>query len=192
MTTCKKCKCDSKYCGCADKAIPAAPPCTQGTADCPDPETCAETFSAECIVYTGDDIPQFGIKKGDRVDDIIQRIALWFLNNSCINPYTSFPTTPNSCFSVTGFRTQVVGSTFVSLVWTQVGTAGVTYTVAYSTDAVSWIGISPALPQTPTVNNHFSVGNLAPNTTYYFKIITNCVPSGSCDSLIIKVKTLIA
>lgn len=190
MTTCKKCKCDSKYCGCADKAHPVAPPCTQGTADCPDPETCAETFSAECIVYTGDDIPQFGIKKGDRVDDIIQRIALWFLNNSCINPYTSFPSTPNTCLSVTGFRTNVIGSTFVELVWTQVGTAGVTYTVAYSTDATTWIGISPALPQSPTTNNYFSVGNLTANTTYYFKIITNCLPSGSCDSLIIKVKTL--
>jgi hypothetical protein len=186
MATCKSCKCESKYCGCADKAIPTAPPCGQGTADCPEPEPCSETFSAECIVWTGDDLPQFGIQKGDRLDDIIQRIILWQLTPGCINPYDSqFPNDPlNNCVAVTGLHTTQIAASYVKLVWTSSPTA-LNYTVVYKkvTDP-TWTAVTPN-----TTTNYFTVLNLAANTNYYFKIVTNCA-SGSCESLILELNTL--
>lgn len=186
MAVCKTCKCEPKDCGCADKAIPAAPPCGQGTADCPEPEPCAETFSAECIVWTGDDLPQYGIQKGDRLDDIIQRIALWQLTPGCINPYDSqFPNDPpNNCVSVTGLHSTIISASQVKLVWTPSPTA-VTYTVLYKKPSdISWTAVTPNV-----TSNYFTVLNLDDLTTYYFKVKTNCA-SGNCDSLVLELTTL--
>lgn len=194
MAVCKKCKCEAKYCGCADKAQPVAPPCEQGTADCPDPEPCGETFSAECIVWTGDDIPQFGIKKGDRLDDIIQRFILWQLSPNCINPYNNtFPSDPlSTCVAVTGLRTDWISQSQVKLLWTSVIQAN-SYTVQYSTDAVTWLSIITPPSTYTTTANFFTVSNLTPDTNYYFRIISNCSVAGTCNptySVVIKVKTL--
>lgn len=192
MAVCKSCKCEPKYCGCADKAQPVAPPCEQGTADCPDPEPCGETFSAECIVWTGDDMPQFGIKKGDRLDDIIQRFILWQLSPNCINPYVSFPNTLNTCVPVTGLRTDWISQSQVKLVWTPVVQAN-NYTIQYSTDATTWLNITTPPNTYTTAANFFTVSNLVPDTNYYFRIISNCSSSGACNpaySVIIQVKTL--
>lgn len=178
MATCKKCKCEAKYCGCADKAIPVSPPCGQGTAFCPDPEPCPETFSAECIVYTGDSLPQLGISKGDRLDDIIQRFGLWFLNQVCIDPSTA------TCASVTGLHTTLISTNQVNLSWTAVSNA-TSYTIVYSNDnGATWNQIVP-----DSVNTFFSVTNLLPDTTYLFKVVTNCGTPGSCESLEIEVTT---
>jgi hypothetical protein len=44
-----------KNCGCED-ALVTLPPCpTPG--GCPDPEPCSEVFDAQCVIYTGNDIP---------------------------------------------------------------------------------------------------------------------------------------
>lgn len=179
MATCKKCKCESKYCGCADKALSVSPPCGQGTAYCPDPEPCPETFSAECIVYTGDTLPALGITKGDRLDDIIQRFGLWFLNQACIDPALT------SCPAVTGLHTTFIGSGQINLSWSAV-TGATNYTIIYSSDNGStWVQLSPA-----SVNTYYSVTNLMSNTTYLFKIVTNCGSPGTCESLAIEVTTL--
>lgn len=46
--TCKKC-------GCEDSFLTSPAPCPT-PAGCPTPEPCSETFDAQCIIYTGEDI----------------------------------------------------------------------------------------------------------------------------------------
>lgn len=200
MATCNKCKCEAKYCGCADKAQPVAPPCTQGTSDCPMPETCSEIFSAECIVYDGNDMPEYGINKGDRLDDIIQRIVLYQFNAACAQPYTGvFPGTPATCSAVTGLRSDWITANDVKLVWTASSLAN-SYVIEYKRVAdpgwTTLYAITNPANQYTTKNTYYTVGGLTPNTLYYFRVISKCVAdtspcsgSGCCTSVIIRVKT---
>jgi len=198
MTTCSKCKCEAKYCGCADKAQPVAPPCGQGTSSCPIPESCAEIFSAECIIYNGDNIPQYGIQKGDRLDDIIQRIVLWQFSPACINPYdTSFPGDPlSTCVAVTGLRSDWITANEVKLMWTPSALAS-SYTIEYKRPAdAGWTTLyafTTPPNQYTTLASYYTVGNLLPNTTYYFRVASNCTfPNAACDptySVVIELKT---
>ena len=74
MSDCK----DKVPCGCEDEALPSGTPCPDGV-DCPDPEPCAETFDAQCIIYTGPDISCGGVviaSAGARVSDILQALAV--------------------------------------------------------------------------------------------------------------------
>ena len=69
---------DKKPCGCEDEALPSGTPCAEGTVDCPDPEPCAETFDARCIIYTGADITcndSVIATNGARMSDIILALA---------------------------------------------------------------------------------------------------------------------
>lgn len=193
MEVCKTCKCDAKYCGCADKAHPVAPPCGQGTSDCPIPESCAEIFSAECIVYNGDNIPEYGIQKGDRLDDIIQRIVLYQYNVNCIQPYSgSWPGTPATCLAVTGLRSDWITANEVKLLWTPSPLA-TSYTVSYKRPAdANWTTIyafTTPPNQYTTLASYYTVGNLLPNTTYYFQVDSNCTFGGPCSSVVIELKT---
>ena len=178
MATCKTCKCDDKYCGCADKAIPVAPPCEQGTADCPYPEPCSETFSAQCSIYTGDDLVELGISKGDRMSDVVQRLGLWLLRAGCINPTAT-------CQAVTDLHTTYISGSMVKLAWSPSASAS-TYTVQYSPDNLSWFSYTPDIAGTSST---YSIGSLTSGTDYYFRILTNCTSGGPCESLIIKVTT---
>lgn len=191
MAVCKKCKCEAKYCGCADRAILAAPPCGQGTADCPDPEPCAETFSAECIVYLGEDLPELNISKGDRMDKVIQAIGMWIINPNCFKPFDSIfnNQVPNDCIAAIDVKTVSVTSSSVTLSWDESPTA-ISYKVAWAevpnpSVALVWTSVN-------TTNTTATIALLDPNTEYYFKVVTVCddSPSVTCDSLVIKVKTL--
>jgi hypothetical protein len=198
MTTCSKCKCEAKYCGCADRAQPVAPPCEQGTSDCPMPESCAEIFSAECVIYNGDDMPEYGIKKGDRLDDIIQRMVLYQFNYACIQPYSgTFPGTAATCGSVTGLRSDFITANEVKLLWTANILAN-SYTVEYKKPAdASWTVLyaftTPPNQYTVngTYNTYYTVGNLNSNTTYWFRVASNCTTGGPCYSVIIELKTTV-
>jgi len=85
----KNCK-HNVPCGCDDVGFttPSAP-CETGTLDCPTPDPCPETFCAGCVVYCGDSIIDVGINKGDRMDVIIQMLALYQTNPGCITPVTT-------------------------------------------------------------------------------------------------------
>lgn len=86
----KDCK-HNTPCGCGDKGYitPPAPPCETGTIDCPTPDPCGETFCAECIPYCGDTIVDLGIMQGTRMDVVVQMLALFLTNPSCITPPTT-------------------------------------------------------------------------------------------------------
>jgi len=73
-------------CGCDDGSLKTPPPCNTGTPECPSPDLCPETFCAGCVVYCGDSIVDLGINQGDRMDVIMQRLALFLTNPGCITP----------------------------------------------------------------------------------------------------------
>lgn len=177
MSNCKKCK--IKNCGCLDKGLTTNPPCEQNTIICPDPEACSETFSGECIRYTGDTIIDNDIQYGDNFNEIVQKLTLMILNPLC-SDYIG-----GTCLSVLNIRSTSIGTTSITIKWDASSTA-VTYDFKYKlASAVIWTTI-PALSIT-TLSQ--VVTGLVTNTDYNFRVDSNCV-SGVCFSLTILVKTL--
>lgn len=182
MATCKKCKCEKKYCGCADKAIPVAAPCSQDTLSCPSPELCPETFSAGCVVYTGNSIIDLGINQGDRMDVILQRITLWLTNPACIDG-------TGDCMSPLGLRSTYISQTIAKIAWNASdNSAG--YVVEYKLASdVSW-SVYPSI--SPSISPEFTITGLASGEEYYIRVRSDCTPvppnSGqSCYSVTISV-----
>ena len=174
MSNCK----DKLPCGCNDHPVGTPPPCEQGTITCPNPDPCAETFSAGCVVYTGDSIVDLGITRGDRMDVIVQRLALFLTNPSCVDP-------TSSCLAILGLASTGIGTSTVALSWLMATTA-TGYTVAYKqTGAVSWT-LNPSLG--PLANPTDTIAGLLPNTEYDIRVNATCA-SGSCYSVTIRVKT---
>ncbi len=175
------CKCKNRPCSCEDKGIHAAPPCGQGTVDCPGAEQCAEVFSAGCISYVGDSIVDIGINKGDRMDSILQRIALYLTNPGCIQP-TSL------CQSVLDLQSIYISPTIIKVGWLPSQTA-TQYTVEYKTSTGTVWFSNPSL--LPTLAPTYTIGGLDPDTEYYIRVRTTC-SSGICYSVTISVNTLSA
>lgn len=75
----KKKKCGHNVgCGCEDQPLMTPPPCGQGTANCPDPEPCSETFKPECVVWTAENLicdSTVIATAGDRLDVILERLT---------------------------------------------------------------------------------------------------------------------
>jgi len=181
MANCNSnCKCKSTPCSCADKAIPVAPPCDQGTVDCPDAEPCGEVFAAECIVYTGDTIVDVDIQKYDRLDSIIQRLVLMITNPACISPLTT-------CQSVVDLESSYIGPSIIKVKWLASPTA-TSYRVEYSVaGSGTWFSLPAILPTQPLIG---SIGGLATETEYYIRVISLCPASVECTSVTISVTTL--
>jgi hypothetical protein len=69
-TKCKKCGCEDSF-----LISPAPCPTPEG---CPDPEPCSESFDAQCIVYTGDDIlcnQDVVVATNDTISDALANIV---------------------------------------------------------------------------------------------------------------------
>lgn len=184
MAVCKSCKCDSKLCGCADKAIPVSPPCGQDVDYCPEPEPCGELFPAACIVYTGDTIVDANIFQGDRMDMVIQKLVLWITNPSCID-------TVGNCISPLGLKSTYISQTIIKLAW-EPGTGASQYFVQYKLpSAPTW---TTFVPVASTVGQ-YTITGLTPDTEYYFRVYSSCPPvppSGGqiCNSVTLSIRTL--
>lgn len=167
------CGCE-KPCGCGDDVVTTPLNCT--LPECNNPEKCSETFSSDCVIYTGDTIANLGITKGMNMSDIIQLFTLAITNSGCI-----YPTSP--CLSVVGVYTTNVTSTIASIIWnTVVGATG--YQVEYRPIfSASWIS-NPVV----TTGNIDNIGMLVANTDYYIRIKTICA-SNTCYSNTILIKT---
>jgi microcystin-dependent protein len=75
--SCKNCnKCKKNSCSCKDKGYMTATTCPPSNDVCPRPEPCSEIFDTCCIVHNSDPIMELDIKEGDRLCDILQKIAL--------------------------------------------------------------------------------------------------------------------
>ena len=172
----KKCGC-AVDCGCKDLPLLTCMPCTAPL--CPNGDPCPETFSAGCVVYTGDTIADLGIMKGQRLDSIIQLFALLATNPGC-----AYPTSP--CQSVLGVQSTNITSTTVALKWLPVLVATGGYQVEYrATTSSTWL-LNPVIAQ--TANPSDLIGGLAASTSYYIQVKSIC--GTSCTSLTILVTTL--
>ena len=170
-------KCGNKNCGCNDGPFHAPPPCTQGTSYCPNPEPCAETFSADCIIWMGDDIPTFGIKRGDRLTSILQRlIHLTDLDCPLVDGY-------NPVF----LRSTNIWNTSIEIKWDAVIPTITSYQVEYQlVGAMSWTILAvTGLPLYPSA----LISGLTPNTAYDIRVGT-LHGATTCYSATIRVTTL--
>lgn len=175
--TTSSCTC-STPCGCSDVPKEICAPCV--TPPCVNGDTCPETFSAACVVYTGDSILDSNgntlISKGDRVDKIIQQIMLMAINPGC-----AYPT--SSCRSVMGVQSSTITATTIKMGW-QAVTGATSYQVEYKLSTASSWTLNPAV-----TTLYDTIGNLTANSTYYIRVKTVC-SGGSCTSLTVSVKTL--
>ncbi len=170
-----KCAC-AAGCGCSDLPLSTCMPCTPPV--CGNGDPCPETFSSGCAVYTGDSIMDLNILKGDRVDTIIQKLALLITNPGC-----AYPTSP--CMSVLGLQSVNITATTASLKWLTVPIA-TSYQVEYrATTSVTWL-LNPVVLN--SANPIDLIGVLLPNTSYFVRVRTIC--GTSCYSLTILIKTL--
>lgn len=172
-TRCKKCK---KDCGCP-QGYTTANVCATSLPVCANPDPCTETFNAACIVYMGDEIVDLGIKKGDRMDLIIQKLALMAVNPGCALP-------TSGCNAVLGLATTSISSSIINLTWLA-AIGALNYSVEYrQVSSLTWL-VNPTLG--PTVTTDYITG-LAAATEYYIRVNAIC-SVGNCYSLTIKVKT---
>ena len=80
--SCHKCK--KTKCGCADKPYGIPATFSNDPTVCPpDSEKCTEVFEAECICWPGPDICELDIKKGDRIDEVLEKLILTVAQTSC-------------------------------------------------------------------------------------------------------------
>ncbi len=165
----------SKPCGCSDQALTTQAPCETGTLTCPTPDPCPETFRAGCVVYTGDTIVDLGLKRGERLDVILQRLTLMITNPGCVSA-------GSTCLAVVGLLSSSITSTTVDLTWIPVSTA-INYTVEYKlATALAWT------ITTPVTAPEAVLGGLTPDTDYHIRINAICA-AGSCYSVTIQIKT---
>lgn len=172
--------CKTKPCGCEDQGLHTQPPCEQNTPSCPNPDECAETFSGECIVYTGDTIVDADIQYGDRFNEIVQKLALMILNPNCMDFLT-----PGTCYSPLNLMSISVSSTGITVKWD--ATVGSTFYVPQYklATAIPWTNLPNVLP---TAFPSQVITGLLPATEYHIRIQSVCAP-GACFSLTILVKT---
>lgn len=185
MATCKKCKCNDKYCGCSDKAVPVSPPCGQDTLYCPSPELCPELFATNCVLYSGDTIVDLGINKGERLDVIMQKLALWITNPTCIDD-------TGGCKSPVGVKSTYIASSLIKIKW-EASLGAAYYTVEWKEAGGSTWTASSAI--TPTTYPEYLIQSLVAETEYYIRVKSVCTavppnPAETCYSVTISVTTI--
>jgi len=176
---CNKCGyTKSSPCACEDHGLTT--PCSY--TDCKrdaSTEVCEDIQCAECVQWCQDTFcisngsgNTFCVNKGDRLDLILQRMALFIATPACVEGAISH------LFSGT------VTSTSVELFWTGIptGTSGIKVYKAEAAGAYSLV--EAVTPFTTT----YTVGSLTPNTAYKFKVQA-AVSGVDCDSVEVYITT---
>jgi hypothetical protein len=144
----------------------------------PNSEPCTEVFSMQCICYDGEDIAELDIKRGDRLEEILQKLILAVRYPNC--SVFEDPTFCQSALNVT--FTNITASSFV-ISWDAV-VAATDYQVEFKlvTD-LSWTS-TVTIPTTSA-----TIITLAADTIYDVRVKVNC-PGDTCYSLNYRIKTL--
>jgi len=173
-------KCNKTECGCGDRFIDVSPNFSNNPESCPvNSEKCSELYDMACICYNGEDIVEFDIKKGDRLDVIMQKLLLIASNPGCA---TWGNTSGTNCEAPISLTVTNITDTTIDLMWSSVPSA-TSYTIEYKTaTALSW-NITPSV----TVTSGSLIG-LLPDTIYDIRINAAC-SLGSCYSLTYRLKT---
>lgn len=155
-------------------------PCEHDTPTCPIPDPCPETFSDCCVVHTGDTIVDIDINQGERLCEILQKLALLITNPACVS-------TGSACVPPVGLQSLNITTSTIKIGWNSSSTAVNGYEVEYrEITAPSWL-INPAVPQSGTPTD--IIGGLLPDTSYYIRVKPLCAVVSGCYSVTILVKT---
>lgn len=167
---------------CSDSSLPLSncnpcagcPPPPAVTTPCVDGEPCEELALLGCVKYTGDNILEGNIIKGDRLDEILQKLLVGLVAPECVSPTLK---------CVTKLRSTAISASAITVAWT---TAADTTSLAlhYKTAAAqSWTDV------TVTGLSTKEITGLTAATTYYFKVSSVSSGSTNCSSVTISVTT---
>lgn len=167
---------------CSDSSLPLSncnpcagcPPPPAVTTPCVDGEPCEELALLGCVKYTGDNILEGSIVKGDRLDEILQKLLIGFNNSQCITPTVK---------CVTKLRSTAITASAITIAW---NTAADTTSLAlHYKPAVggSWTDV------TVTGLSTKQITGLTAATTYYFNVSTISSDGTNCSSVTISVTT---
>jgi hypothetical protein len=160
------CNCKKVPCGC-ESSISVAPPCSVGTAACPNPEPCAETWSDCCVIHNGDSfayvtpgepsVPGFVVYQGERFCDTLQRFMSYYECGS-----SSLVPTPY------GLKSNVITSTTINISWTALSNVASykVYIAPLTTLTFTLLGNVTA-NTTPNI----TATGLIPNRSYYIYVV---------------------
>ena len=185
--------CNNRPCGCSDQEFNVPDTYDIGTTSCPGAESCEEIVYTKCtksieetfLVYDAGSDLYFKIEKNDTLDVILKKFALYLTAPTCYDPSAA------NCRSVVDFRVIAYTNTTATLYWTQ-PMAGLTYTVQYSTNLLSWTTVASGLTISSGTTREYEIINLSANTAYYIRLVSNSVgvsPAESCNSVIINLTT---
>lgn len=192
---CSKCN-SNKPCGCADSALHT--PCTYTNCGVGS-ERCEDIQPAECVSYTGTSFQLeragyiFKIETGERLDLILQKLALTFING--FGPCNA----DNMHHAPYNFYAGAITNTTIDLIWNGESslTTGISiYYIPYNNEGVStfislpepsWV-LANSTPIAPNVNVYPLTG-LAPNTSYKIKLVASDGNS-TCESVVLLITTL--
>tara|TARA_Y100000590_G_C15578612_1_gene961436 strand:+ start:656 stop:1213 length:558 start_codon:yes stop_codon:yes gene_type:complete len=184
--SCHKCK--SSPCGCNDHGLET--PCTYN--DCEQPsEPCEDIQCAECVSYCGPyfQITEpgdptdvlFSVSTGDRLEEILQKIALYLKQPDCAKPYDNH--------AVYHVQLSNITNDSVLVTWSGVSTTTTGFNVYWSEISGVWVQANIGLPLAASATQ-FNVTGLDPQTTYLFKVEA-LDPAGDCDSVEVEATTLL-
>lgn len=163
------CNNSNRPCGCNDQPRQTPPPCNvQGSCA---GEPCSELFCMECITNCQPELSLivgksvFTLPQGMRLDEFIQYLVMAFANPACIG------------VAVIGLRLVSKTNTSITIRWKE--HPGYNHIVTWQEGT----NINTALV---TSGSQYTILNLAPNTEYLIKIVTENM---NCESMTMKVKT---
>jgi len=184
---CSKCN-PNKPCGCADSAL--STPCSY--TDCAiGSERCEDVQCAECVSYCGTSFQVvdeqteniFQIQNGERLDMILQKLALMIVNGFGTCNAENLHHAPYNVYATN------ITNTTADILWNGESTLTTGISVYYDTVVAptGWV-LSNATPVAPTVLTYGLTG-LTPSTQYKIKLVSN---DGSelCESVQILITTL--
>lgn len=171
MQKCNKCH-KTAPCGCGDTPFTT----NSNYGNCTVVQPCSEFMYSSCIIYNGPKLAGLNIIPGMNLNQVIQAIYLYDINEDCIITDCHSPFV----------QVNQTGLTNITVGWATVDEAG-SYTVSYRDPLASpatWTNVD-VLPSVTSYN----IINLTCGTTYEIYVTAN-FSSSNCDSLTINVTTL--
>ena len=172
---CGQANCTNLACGCADTS--QTTPCQYNDCRATGAESCEDIQCAACVSYCGDSFSMqigsntFRITNGERLDKILQRVALWLNDPSCIT------NSPQLVYIVS------VTNNSIKLGWSGVP-ASSSISVEYKLPGSS--GWSTAVTGLGSSTTEHTITNLTSNSTYELRL-----KNGTCYSVTVTGNTLI-
>tara|TARA_R110002110_G_scaffold154375_1_gene348218 strand:+ start:76 stop:621 length:546 start_codon:yes stop_codon:yes gene_type:complete len=171
----------SSPCACHDHALTT--PCSYNNCDIKSTtELCEDIQCAECVSYCQDNFcvtnaagQTFCVNKGERLDFILQKMALFIKDPTCWNT------------NIAHIWADTVATTSVKLMWSGIPTGVTAINVYYGTAAGAYV-----LATTTALGgsiSEYTVTGLVSTTAYKFKVVATTA-TGTCDSVELFLSTI--